>query len=316
MPAAEKIKPSEKPYGITNIKSYVPLVLDLDHMNYDAWRELFETHCKGFGVIKHLLPSPSAASASSTVEKEEWEERDAIVKTWIYGTITQSLLQQILRKNVTAYDVWSDLEKFFRGHKENRAMELDDELRTITIGDSTIDSYFARIKRITDLLNNIDATVPERTILLYALNGLGQKYSSVATFIRFQRPPSPWMMLVPCYQLRSAAFDLRLLNPFPLQLPITLHRLKFSPLSTPGPLSKIATMEVADITGAAVGPAAEHHVAVEISPAVVVVEDVNSNLSSSGLLGGGFPCLMRRLTNITPLLGLMLRTLAFSQLHS
>ncbi|KAL4576720.1 hypothetical protein LXL04_012818 [Taraxacum kok-saghyz] len=166
MTGPEKVGASEKPYGITNIKSYVPLILDYDHMNYDSWRELFETHCKGFGVSKHLLPPPAIAPAS-----EEWDEIDSIVKAWIYGTITQSLLQQIIKKNSTAYDVWTAIEKLFRDNQDSRAVELDNELRSITMGDSTVTDYFNRIKRISDLLDNI-----------------GHTYASVATFIRHQKP--------------------------------------------------------------------------------------------------------------------------------
>lgn len=43
-----------KAFGITNIKTYVLLVLDHDQLNYDAWRELFSTHCVGFDVVDHI----------------------------------------------------------------------------------------------------------------------------------------------------------------------------------------------------------------------------------------------------------------------
>lgn len=45
---------SEKPYGISNTKAFIPLILDLDKLNYDAWRDLFETHCNGFDVSYHF----------------------------------------------------------------------------------------------------------------------------------------------------------------------------------------------------------------------------------------------------------------------
>ena len=46
--------PSDKAYGITNIESHIPLLLDLDRLNYDAWRDLFMTHCIGFDVLDHI----------------------------------------------------------------------------------------------------------------------------------------------------------------------------------------------------------------------------------------------------------------------
>ncbi|KAL8209347.1 hypothetical protein R6Q57_006079 [Mikania cordata] len=42
---------SDKPSSTINIKNALPLVPSLDRMNYDIWRELFETHCLGFGVF-------------------------------------------------------------------------------------------------------------------------------------------------------------------------------------------------------------------------------------------------------------------------
>lgn len=81
---------TDKPYGITTIRSFVPLILDLDSLNYDAWRELFSTHC-------------------------------------------------------------------------SKAFQRDSELRTITMGDSSV----TRIKTLADLLENLDAKVPEMNLVMY-----------------------------------------------------------------------------------------------------------------------------------------------------
>ena len=81
---------NDKIYGITNIKSYVPLILDLDRLNYDPWRELFKTHCIGYSVFDHL----DGTNLQPT--DKEWCKVDSIVKQWIYGTLSQNLLQTIL----------------------------------------------------------------------------------------------------------------------------------------------------------------------------------------------------------------------------
>lgn len=41
-------------YGVTNIKTHIPIILDTDDHNYDAWRELFLTLCQSFDVAGHL----------------------------------------------------------------------------------------------------------------------------------------------------------------------------------------------------------------------------------------------------------------------
>uniref|UniRef100_A0A1J3GL97 Uncharacterized protein n=1 Tax=Noccaea caerulescens TaxID=107243 RepID=A0A1J3GL97_NOCCA len=60
-PAAAPATGSEHVFEISQIKVYVPITLDMTNLNYDTWRELFETHCLTFGVLSHLdgssLPS-------------------------------------------------------------------------------------------------------------------------------------------------------------------------------------------------------------------------------------------------------------------
>ncbi|KAI3792415.1 hypothetical protein L2E82_06292 [Cichorium intybus] len=177
-----KGNPTDKIYGITNIKSYVPLLLDLDRLNYDSWKELFKTHCIGYSVFDHL------EGTSSHGDDPEWNKVDAVVKQWIYGTLTQPLLQSILKPDSTAADVWKAIQDLFHENKESKAMELDDELRNIVIGDSTIMEYCTRLKSISDLLANIGAPVPERNLVIYALNGLSPKYAHIVTTIRHQKP--------------------------------------------------------------------------------------------------------------------------------
>lgn len=77
-----------------NIMNVVPLVLDLDFMNYDLWRELFETYCIRFGVDDHLLPPVDKPTTSDPKEKElavnpkEWNKIDSIIKSLIYNTLS------------------------------------------------------------------------------------------------------------------------------------------------------------------------------------------------------------------------------------
>ncbi|KAL4578860.1 hypothetical protein LXL04_014991 [Taraxacum kok-saghyz] len=175
-------QPTDKIYGITNIKSYVPLTLDLDRLNYDAWKELFMTHCVGYKVFNHLEPP------ALQPDEPDWDNVDTVVKQWLYGTLSQSLLQNILKKDSTAADVWKAIEALFSENKESKAMELDDELRSISLANSSIMDYCTRIKNIADLLANIGSPVPERNLVIYAINGLSQKFAHVITTIRHQRP--------------------------------------------------------------------------------------------------------------------------------
>ncbi|GJX83359.1 hybrid signal transduction histidine kinase M [Tanacetum coccineum] len=177
---------NEKPYGITNIKTYIPLMLDLDELNYDSWSELFTLHCKSFGVL-HLI---DGTSPSTNQTNDEWGKLDSLVKLWIFGTISKPLLQRVLKKNVSTHDVWKMLKDVFHDNKSARAMQLDNDLRNIELRNLTITEYFHKINRLADLLANIDAPVDEKNLVAYAINGLGDKYEHVAGIIR-HRETSP-----------------------------------------------------------------------------------------------------------------------------
>ena len=172
----------DKMYGITNIKSYVPLILDLDRLNYDAWREFFKNHCTTYKVFGHL------DGTNHNPTDQDWCTADSIVKQWLFGTLSQPLIQTILIPDATAAQLWKAIEDLFRDNKEANAIELENQLRNIVIGDSNVMEYYTRIKTISDLLTNIGSKVPERTLVTYALNGLSSKFDHIATTFRHRNP--------------------------------------------------------------------------------------------------------------------------------
>ncbi|KAJ9565031.1 hypothetical protein OSB04_000997 [Centaurea solstitialis] len=102
-PSSPFDKQSKNPFGITNIKSYIPFTLDLEKLNYDAWRELFGTRCIGFHVLGHL----DGSSLPFDPLDVAWRELDSIVKLWLYGTISQDFLSMILKNNTIAREIKS-----------------------------------------------------------------------------------------------------------------------------------------------------------------------------------------------------------------
>lgn len=109
---------SEKPFTISQIKAYIPIILDMAKFNNDVWRELFETHCTTFGVLEHIN---GTADPSLTTEKT-WKERDGLVKMWIYGTISESLLDTMMKAKCSACELWLSIENLFRNNKEARSL--------------------------------------------------------------------------------------------------------------------------------------------------------------------------------------------------
>ncbi|CAA7037228.1 unnamed protein product [Microthlaspi erraticum] len=176
--------PSDKPFGISQIKAYIPGILDMTKFNYDLWRELFETHCSTFGVLEHMdgtgNPTPAILKA--------WKERDGLVKMWIYGTLSESLLDTVIMAKCTARELWISIENLFRDNKEARALQFDHELHTATIGDQTIHEYCKKLKTLSDLLANMDSPVTDRALVMHLLNGLSDKFDNIINVIKHKEP--------------------------------------------------------------------------------------------------------------------------------
>lgn len=78
---------------------------------------------------------------------------------WIYGTVSEQLLDTILQAKSTAHDLWNNLEALFRDNKEAQSLQYDNELRTLVIGHMTITEHCHKLKSLSDLLSNLDSPV-------------------------------------------------------------------------------------------------------------------------------------------------------------
>ncbi|KAL9235909.1 hypothetical protein vseg_010634 [Gypsophila vaccaria] len=92
-------KPSSHPaYSVSNIKNYVQITLESENVHYVSWVELFLNTARAFDLIDHITPPKDAV-----INKDaQWTRLDAIVKQWIYSTISLDLLHTILEPGATA----------------------------------------------------------------------------------------------------------------------------------------------------------------------------------------------------------------------
>ncbi|XP_023771823.1 uncharacterized protein LOC111920481 [Lactuca sativa] len=89
--------------------------------------------------------------------------------------------------------MWTNLEKIFRDNKSTKVIQLDRELRNITLGNSNITNYCNKIKSLVDRLEHMDAKDPETNLVTYMLNGLSSKFRYVAINIQHRDLlPSFW----------------------------------------------------------------------------------------------------------------------------
>lgn len=95
----------------------------------------------------------------------------------------------VLKKESDIYEIRSDLESLFRINKYMKVIQIDNDLQTITQGDSNVSTYNCTwIKSIVDMLDNIDSSVLEKTLVVYAIIGLNPKFQNVVNIIHHINP--------------------------------------------------------------------------------------------------------------------------------
>ncbi|XP_022036866.1 uncharacterized protein LOC110939603 [Helianthus annuus] len=186
---------------VSNIKSLIPITLEMETGQYASWSELFKIQCRAFLVIDHLSPKPPAPAASSSKDTDkdkdkvttpvddQWDRLDAIVLQWIYATISNDLLHTILKPNTTAYDAWTTLEGIFQDNKSSRAIHLLHKFSNTRLdGFSNVSAYCQQLKMIADQLANVGSPVENDRLVLQLISGLNEQYEGIATILQQQDP--------------------------------------------------------------------------------------------------------------------------------
>ncbi|GJV79342.1 ribonuclease H-like domain-containing protein [Tanacetum coccineum] len=147
---------SEAGHGNEGATSYkdknVPINLSLEKLNYNSRSSFFTIHLGSLGLKKHI----EAASTSTETVDPEWSRLD-------------------------------DLD-LFHDNEDARAITLDNQLRSIKIGNLSINDYFSKIQNMADRLKNLGNTVKDKNLVIYALNGLDSRYKPIAKIIRHTDP--------------------------------------------------------------------------------------------------------------------------------
>ncbi|XP_074313907.1 uncharacterized protein LOC141649107 [Silene latifolia] len=94
--------PFHPAFGVTSIKNHVALVLELETVQYDLWAELFLNTARAFEVHHHLIDPSKDDPPCPDVDQNLWNRLDAIVKQWLYATISNDLFQTVVESRSTA----------------------------------------------------------------------------------------------------------------------------------------------------------------------------------------------------------------------
>ncbi|XP_021747884.1 uncharacterized protein LOC110713745 [Chenopodium quinoa] len=167
---------------MTNIKNSIPLTLDYEKVQYSNWVELFENHVCAYDVLDHI---DSNTPRPSNISDILWNRLDAIVKQWIYGTISKDLLETILGRKSTAKETWDRLKDIFQDNKSTRVVYLETQLNAVHLdGFQNVTAFCQHLKSLADQLANVDQPISDQKLVLRLVAGLNiTDFDTVATMI-------------------------------------------------------------------------------------------------------------------------------------
>ncbi|GKB95542.1 ribonuclease H-like domain-containing protein [Tanacetum coccineum] len=148
----------------------------------------FEELCASYEVDKYLRSPINETSANSLAPLTPEETKvDKIVLSWILFTLSDSLHARIVvARPKSAMEAWSLISDIVKDNKRSRTNTLKAELRSIKLGDQSMESYFQKIDSIVNILTSLDARVNEEDVINYALEGLPDTYNQFYGYMHWK----------------------------------------------------------------------------------------------------------------------------------
>jgi hypothetical protein len=113
---------------------------------------------------------------------------DAVVLSWVLGTLSPKLMESVRTPGGTARRPWIAVEEQFLGNREARALRLDAEFRVFMQGDLSVGDYCRKMKGMAEALGDLGEVIHDRTLILNVLRGLNEKFAHMKVHFKRSKP--------------------------------------------------------------------------------------------------------------------------------
>ena len=166
------------PYATINVKAHVPIELELYSANYGKWSAFFKAMCGKFGLLHHIDGSVPPRRTDPA-----WEQVDCCVRTWLYGSVSQDVLDFTMAEDQTARQLWVAISNKFQANQAPRAIFLSEDFHSVTQGDLSVMDFGKKMKLAADALREVGHPVSEPTLVLNLLRGIHPKFSNTKDIV-------------------------------------------------------------------------------------------------------------------------------------
>jgi hypothetical protein len=127
---------------------------------------------------RHVL-SDTAVPTSA-----DWIRMDCVVRTWLFGTISDDLADTVSEHCASALDIWLAIESQCLGNQATCALYADADFRTFSQGDLSVIDYCRQYKRKARDLCDLREPVSDRTLVLNIICGLNERFEAIGLHLR------------------------------------------------------------------------------------------------------------------------------------
>ncbi|GKA22576.1 hybrid signal transduction histidine kinase M [Tanacetum coccineum] len=125
----------------------------------------------------------------------------------ILGSLCDSLQEQVVTTPGNAKALWDHLKNLFHDNKDARAINLENELRSINIGKMTVNEYCTKIQAMANRLKNLDCDVSEKNMVIFAVDDLDSHFETLAEIICHREPLPTFETVRNMLLLKESSFN-------------------------------------------------------------------------------------------------------------
>nr|GEV14366.1 ribonuclease H-like domain-containing protein [Tanacetum cinerariifolium] len=133
----------------------------------------------------HAKGDPSSPDTVLTKEQVAIYE-DQVDLSFIHGRAETNCDRIVVTCHKSAKEAWSLIFDIVKDNKRSRTNTLKAELRSIKLGDQSMESYFQKIDSIVNILTSLDTRFNEEDVVHYALEGLSDTYNQVYGYMHWK----------------------------------------------------------------------------------------------------------------------------------
>jgi hypothetical protein len=119
--------------NVASVRTHVPVTLNLKTSNFTKWRMLICVLLGKYDLLDHVNTVTAVAARNP-----DWICEDYIVRSWLYGSITDEILDIIMAEDQTTQEAWSLITNLFLDNQMTRAVYLEAEFRAVVQGNLSI----------------------------------------------------------------------------------------------------------------------------------------------------------------------------------